>query len=161
MKPIKVFFNGKRLKDIYPHATRYQLFKYRLARFFRKLTITTLTAIILILAFQLGGIFNPTLTYQRVEAIKEVEKESPVLDRISMCESTSSHYDKNGQVLIRPNTNGTVDIGEYQINSVWFKKATELGLDLTKPQDNKAMAMWIYKNRGTGDWSSSSKCWNK
>jgi hypothetical protein len=62
---------------------------------------------------------------------------------------------------MRSNTNKSVDIGKYQINSVWFKKATELGLDITKEEDNEAMAYWIYENRGTGDWYSSQSCWSK
>jgi len=60
---------------------------------------------------------------------------------------------------MRANTNGTVDIGEYQVNGFyWGKKASELGLDLTKEADNKKMAEWIYANKGTGDWYSQ-KCW--
>jgi hypothetical protein len=62
---------------------------------------------------------------------------------------------------MRANTNKTVDIGRYQINSVWNKKASELGLDLTIEADNEKMAYWIYENRGTGDWYSSEKCWKK
>ena len=99
------------------------------------------------------------------EVIKEVKIEAPVMDRIAGCESQGNrnskgtHYDKNGQVLMRSNTNRTVDLGKYQINTVWFAKATELGLDLTKEDDNKKMAEWKYANRGTDDWSASAKCW--
>ena len=89
--------------------------------------------------------------------IKEVP---PVLKRIAKCESGDMHY-KNGQVIFNANSNGTVDRGRYQINSVWDKKATELGLDLSKEKDNESMAMWIYENRGTEDWYSSKSCWNK
>jgi hypothetical protein len=59
------------------------------------------------------------------------------------------------------NTNKTVDIGRYQINTVWFAKATELGLDLTNEQDNYKMAVYIYTNFGTEPWVYSKKCWNK
>lgn len=94
-----------------------------------------------------------------VEVIKEPEY--PILDRIAQCESKNKHYGKSGQVLMVPNTNGTVDVGRHQINTVWFAKATELGLDITKEEDNRAMAEWIYLNRGTEDWYSSKKCWQK
>lgn len=167
MKPIKVMWNGKHLRNIYPHATKYQVFKWKVKRFFRKVLIGTGAVIALTIIFQLGGLLNPALEYHTVEAIKEVEKPSPVLERIAGCESQGSaklkgtHYDKNGQVLMRSNTNKTVDVGKYQINSVWFAKATELGLDITKEKDNEEMAKWIYKNRGTGDWSASQKCWKK
>lgn len=89
-----------------------------------------------------------------------VSEEAPVLERIALCESGGKHY-KNGQVVFNANTDGTVDVGKYQINTVWFKKATELGLDITREADNHAMAKWIYSNRGTGDWSASQACWKK
>lgn len=98
--------------------------------------------------------------YAEKQVIKEIPRKSPVMARIAQCESGNSHIDKKtGQVVMRANKNGTVDVGLYQINSVWYKKASELGLDITKESDNEAMAMWIYENRGTGDWYSSAKCW--
>ena len=103
-----------------------------------------------------GGYGNPVVKAQLVK-----EDTAPVLLRIFKCESNNKHFDKNGQVLMRSNNNKTVDIGIAQINSVWFAKATELRLDLTKEGDNKEMAQWIYRNRGTDDWSASAKCWSK
>ena len=85
----------------------------------------------------------------------------PVLDRIAVCESNNKHFDKNGQVLMRGNSNKTVDVGIFQINSVWFSKATELGLDLTKEADNREFAKYLYTTRGTEDWVYSKKCWAK
>ena len=82
-----------------------------------------------------------------------------VMSRIEKCESGGSQYDKNGQVTIHVNTDGSYDIGLYQINSIWEKQATKLGYDLSKEKDNKAFATWLYENKGTGAWSSSSKCW--
>lgn len=89
--------------------------------------------------------------------IKEVP---PVMRAIAKCESGNIHF-KNGQVIFNANSNKTVDVGRYQINTVWNKKATELGLDITKEKDNEAMAMWIYENRGTEPWYSSKQCWNR
>jgi hypothetical protein len=100
-----------------------------------------------------------------IEKVKEVivnqEINYPVLERIAECESGNTHYDKNGQVLMRGNTNKTVDVGVMQINSVWFAKATELGLDLTKESDNREFAKYLYTTRGTEDWVYSKKCWQK
>lgn len=96
------------------------------------------------------------------ETIKEVPVKEipPVLKRIAKCESGDMHY-KNGQVIFNANSNGTVDRGRYQINSVWDKKATELGLDLSNEKDNEQFAMWLYENRGSEDWYSSKSCWNR
>lgn len=167
MKEIKVMWNGKHLRDIYPHATRFQVFKFRLKRFLRKVGILVGVTVLVVTVFELGGVLNPTLSYQTVEAIKEVETVSPVLQRIAGCESEGNskakgrQFDTNGQVLMRSNVNRSVDVGKYQINTVWFAKATELGYDITTEQGNEAMAMWIYKNRGTGDWYSSANCWKQ
>ncbi len=167
MKSIKVFYNGKRLRDIYPYATKWQVFKWKAKKLIRKILFWTGVSIAIVAIYQLGGLLNPALQYKTVEAIKEVETPSPIMERIAGCESQGSaklkgtHWDKNGQVLMRSNTNKSVDVGKYQINSVWFGKATELGLDITEESDNEQMAMWIYKNRGTGDWYASKSCWNK
>lgn len=102
------------------------------------------------------------------DGINVPQLDSPVLDRIGDCESgngksgSRSQYDKNGQVIMHPNKDGSIDIGMYQINKYhWAAKAKVLNLDLTKEEDNRKMAGWIYLNVGTGPWASSSKCWNK
>jgi len=172
MKSTKVFYMGKRLRDIYPHATAWQVFKYRVHKFLEKVFILALIVGAGYLLFEAGGYFNPKeVTLPPTQVIKEVEIEAPILDRIADCESgkrtpagkgvkgSARHYGPSGQVLMTGNNNKSVDVGKYAINSVWFAKATELGLDLTKEEDNKAMATWIYKNRGTGDWSASESCW--
>jgi hypothetical protein len=126
----------------------------------------------LIVAFELGTAQKELVaTKTFVAAVAHAEETAPVLARIADCESgarkangkavagSATHY-RYGQVAVNGNTNGSVDIGRYQINmSVWSKKANELGLDLSKEADNYKMALWIYENRGTGDWYSSESCW--
>ena len=115
--------------------------------------------------FMVGAFTYSTQTVTATTTIQTAP--SPVLDRIADCESGngtkgSASQFKNGQVVMRANTNGTIDIGKYQVNlTYWGKQATALHLDLTKEADNKAMAEYIYANVGTGPWSSSSNCWNK
>lgn len=84
----------------------------------------------------------------------------PVMARISKCESPTGQYAKDGQVARHVNKDGTVDIGAYMINSVHNKEASKMGYDLSREDDNKAFAAWLYANRGTGDWYSSARCWN-
>ena len=130
-------------------------------RLLRKVTILAFIAGLVFGAFQLGTNMSGSTTYAVQEKIVEVPKKSPVLERIAHCESNNMHFGKDGQVVYNANNNGSVDVGRYQINSVWNKKATELGLDITKEKDNEAMATWIYENRGTEDWYSSKKCWQR
>lgn len=166
-KGVRQIWFGRRLRDIYPHATRWQVFKYRVRVFLLRCFVIGILIGSIYGAFVAGGIYSPAVIYTKAEIIKEVESQAPIMDRIAGCESQGNaklpgtHWDKNGQVLMRSNTNRSVDVGKYQINTVWFAKATELGLDITLEADNKEMALWIYKNRGTEDWYSSRNCWMK
>lgn len=140
--------------------TRFQLFLLKAKRLFK----TSLKVVAMFCAIGWGMVagatYFPRIDIVEAEVIKEVAVKAPVMDKIAQCESGNSHIDKKtGQVLMRANTNKTVDVGKYQINSVWYKKATELGYDITKEVDNEKMAYWLYYNRGTGDWVYSQKCW--
>ncbi len=172
-KPIKVNRNGKYTEVLYltnqdksrSRSKWYQKLLDWSVMWVKRITWLSVASAGVYGILLLGGVIYPK--YKTVEAIVEVETVSPVLQRIAGCESQGSaklkgtHFDKNGQVLMRSNTNKTVDLGKYQINTVWFAKATELGIDLTTEEGNEQMAMWIYKNRGTGDWSASANCWKK
>lgn len=109
------------------------------------------------------GYEPPVTSFVEVVQAEEIEVDptAPILERIAKCESGGNHFGKSGQVLLSPNTNHTVDVGRYQINTVWFGKATELGLDITTEEGNYQMALWIFENRGTEDWYSSKHCWSK
>lgn len=159
-KPLKVFWNGKHLRDIYPHATRWEVFKFKVKRFFRKCVIVTVSILVIWLACIIYSKVNPSIIYTKAEVIKEVEVKAPVLDRIAKCESGGNHY-RNGQVIVNGNKNGSVDVGKYQINSLWFKKATEMGLNLTVEEDNTKFATYLYKTYGTEPWIWTKSCWNK
>lgn len=146
---------GKRLKDIYPHATRFQIFKFRLRKFLEKAFLVFVFFGTMCASYVLGGIINTTV------AIKEADRIiPPVMLRIAQCESSGSHF-RNGQVLVASNTNKSTDVGLFQINSINFKEATKLGYDVFTEQGNTDYAMYIYENRGTEAWHSSAKCWSK
>jgi len=139
----------------------------KVARFTKKWikrsAIVCIVAWMCVGALKAGQHYFPQTVYAEKTVEVQVDKGiPPVMQRIAKCESGNTHIDpKTGQVIMRSNTNNTVDVGRYQINSVWFKKATELGLDITKEKDNEKMAMFIYENYGTEDWVYSSKCWSK
>lgn len=144
---------------------KFSSLKTKIGRWFRISVVIILTAMLLFVVgmglYRAGGKYNPVTVIEEKEVIVEVVN-APILEKIAKCESNGSHYGKTGQVLMMGNDNGSVDVGKYQINvTTWGKKATEMGLDLTKEKDNKTMAEWIYANRGTEDWYLSKKCWNK
>lgn len=164
-KIIKVSYMGRKQSSIDLHRTYWGRVWYKIKLWFRRMVALSALGGSVYGLLVLGGLLFPQIHFQTVEAIVEVERPAAIMQRIAGCESQGSaklkgvHFDKNGQVLMRSNTNKSVDVGKYQINTVWFAKATELGLDITLEKDNEEMAMWIYKNRGTEDWYSSKACW--
>lgn len=163
-KPVKITINGRKQGYVDLHRTFWGRVWYKIVLWTKRILKLTATCGLMYGVFMLGGIFNPQTHYIQAEQVNTVP---PILQRISACETQGTvkmkgtHYDKNGQVLMRSNTNKTVDIGKYQINTVWFSKATSLGYDVTTEKGNEDMAKWIYANRGTGDWSASANCWRQ
>lgn len=159
----KVFYNGEQIRT---KSGKFSSFKskVRTAWYYTKVATAVLTINAIVVGIAVASLSTTTVTAST--EVVQAPVVSPVLDRIADCESgngtkgSATQY-KNGQVVMNANTNGTIDIGKYQVNlTYWGKQATALGFDLTKEADNKAMAEWIYANKGTGDWSSSQKCWS-
>ena len=152
--PIKVHeYWRNKPRNIYIGVTRFQRFK----RFMKGLLLKGVVAAIVLGIYTIGT-WNSETVIAFQEKIVYAETPYPVLERIAQCESHTSHYDKNGQVLI----NTTRDVGVFQINvPIWGKKATEMGLNLMEEKDNREFALWLYKNYGTIPWIHSQKCWNK
>lgn len=85
---------------------------------------------------------------------------APILKKIAIAESGDRQFDANGLPVLHANTNGSVDIGRYQINNrVWGAKAKELGFNLITDEGQTAMATWLLQNMGTEPWQSSGKGW--
>lgn len=59
-------WNGKKLRDIYPHATGWQVFKWKVGKFFRKVFITAIILGVIYLAYIIFAEFNK-IKYQAVE----------------------------------------------------------------------------------------------
>jgi hypothetical protein len=64
-----------------------------------------------------------------------VEEPAAIMNRIAGCESEGNrnsigkHYRKDGTLVIGINTNKTIDIGRWQINSHWEDEARAMGMD--------------------------------
>ena len=148
-------WNGKEVRDNRGRFTSY----WKKIKWFCKRVVIGVGVCFIALGLYVGGQVNVKLP----ELIPVVEAEdtlAPILERIAKCESPSGHT-KNGKVVFARNTNGTTDIGKFQINTIWLPQAAELGLNLSVEEDNTKFAEWLYANRGTSDWFSSSKCWQK
>ena len=133
--------------------------------FIRKLGVYTKRTILVsgMLTIIGYGYYAGTMTKIAIadtQIIMVVSTSTPaVLERIEKCESSLQQKNKQGQVLIHVNSDGSYDQGFAQINSVWNAEATKLGYDLTKESDNKAFALYLFNEHGSSPWSSSVKCW--
>lgn len=172
-KPVRVTKNGRHQGYIDLHRSWFGRLWYQIkaiCKFIAKWTIIICTIGLFFYGYYLS---HPKTIYTNAEIIKEVESLAPVLKRIAQAESHNSHFctealikskmcadGELGQVLVRSNTNNTIDVGRYQINVYyWGKQATAQGLNIFDEQDNEKMAIWIYKNYGTEPWYSSGKNW--
>jgi len=167
MKKTKIF-NGNQyigaFEATHKKYTRFQVMKYNLAQFMRKVFIvmvgTAFTTIIFIVMKDIYITRELDKLNQATPVVEETKELPAVMQRIAQCESGNKHFKDNGQVVTNANTNGTVDIGRFQINEkVWGKKAGELQLNLADEKDNITFAMWVYENYGTEDWKFSAHCW--
>lgn len=85
---------------------------------------------------------------------------APILQKICMAESGCKQFDVSGLPVMHANTNGSVDIGKYQINNkIWGAKAKELNMDILTESGQDSLARWILLNRGSTAWNSSAKGW--
>ncbi len=144
---------------------RFDSFKakvYRATHFTMKWSAILAALILTVLGTQLYDEYVAINTVSVAWAdTKAVDAPIAILDRIAQCESKGHQLNPNGQVLLNVNTNGTVDIGKYQINSIHEAEATKLGFDLFTESGNTAYAKYLFLNRGSGDWSSSAACWRR
>lgn len=78
--------------------------------------------------------------------------------QIARCESHFRHTLSDGSVL--QGVVDSADTGVMQINTRYHgEKAVQMGLDLTKLEDNLAYARNLYERQGTQPWNASSACW--
>ena len=118
-----------------------------------------------------AALTNEVVAYADTVEVRYIEKNEipPIMQRIADCESgeggkegTGKQFLKNGRIVQNHNTDGTYDLGKWQINfERHFDEIVRLKLDVLTEAGNQAYAMYLYENRGTGDWMASAKCWRR
>jgi hypothetical protein len=170
MKQTKIFYGRDLIGRFACDGRKYTKFQIQMfyAKRAAKRTVTIAAIIVTAGWIMTAGIYyakaniQPEIAWAKEIVVVPVTVIPPVMQRIAVCESNGKHFDpKTGQVYMLANTNKTVDVGKYMINTVWHKKAKELGFDITTEKGNEAMAYWIYQNIGTSPWSFSASCWSK
>ncbi len=160
----RVYYQGKQIRTV---AGRFDSLKAKFYRFIRKVLQFSAVVAILALVFAFGGAFYSTQTI--TVSANTIEVHSNILDRIADCESgngtkgSGKQFLSNGNVVTLLNTNGSIDVGKYQINQSvsHLQLEAKLGLNVLTLEGNTAMANYIYANEGTSPWSSSQHCWSR
>lgn len=166
---------GKPLKEIYPHATKLQVIRYKFNKFMEKVLLASFLLGTVYGAFYAGRATTTPVFVQaedkssqmyqdKIEALKD-----SVLEKLSACES-AGHKESDGVIIM--DTNNKLSIGQFQwqISSVKHyyklmtgksltsKEATILALD---KEESKKLAKYVAfstKNKIGKDWAN---CNNK
>lgn len=165
---------GKRLKDVYPHASKFQVFKYKTGIIAAKTLKMALVATFLAGAgygvFKAGQA-SPELTYAREQVVvdnlpKKVEQlKSEILADLKKCESQGHTED---DAIIIMDTNNKLSYGLYMFQrdtvthyyktlyqkDITKKEAVEIALDEQKAEQ---LARDILFTVGARDWYNCSK----
>ena len=160
----------ERLRDIYPHATKWQVMKWKFRKFVRFILKTTaiggVTGGALYLAFFLGQYTVPATIYaERIDNMpwKVEQLKNDVVNQIKSCES-GGHKEEDGLIIL--DTNNKMSIGQLQFQTntvkhyyktlydkvITTKEAIEIAIDTDKAtalakdiifQTDKGLTNWI------------------
>lgn len=164
MKTIKVSWNGKRLKDVYPYATKWQVVKYRVKRLVRKCLIVSLGMAIVYGAFLVGQASRPIeiKAEQDTLGLKVNELKGALLDQLKACENG-----EGAVIVFDSNKKASVGSYQFQIDTVKHyykafygqelstKEAVLLALDDEKARDLASKI--IFEKNGLNNWYNCSK----
>jgi len=142
-KAIKVFFHGERLRDIYPHASKWQVFKWKVRKFIRKVTIVSIACAALYGAFVVGSkSFHETAYQAQAEKITTVEVQvdnlsekiaqikAEAVEGIRKCES-AGHPESDGIIIFDSNAKASIGSFQFQKTTVQHYMKVLYGKDIT------------------------------
>ena len=131
LKKQNVFFMGKKMCEIYPYASKWQVLKFKVRKFFRKVIIASFCIGVVYGAFKIGSVVSAdTVTYATQEVVKsdnslkaKIETlKWQIIDTLQSCES-GELGDDYGLVTFDPDKSGkTANIASYGL--LQFKKPT-------------------------------------
>lgn len=120
LKALPVTWNGQPMRMIYPHATRFQVFKFKAMKFLVKVVKITLVGIggglLIAFSFKIGQFFPATYKIASSPTVDNLpvkihELKSSLLTTLNDCESPAN-TEHNKPVII--DTNHEVSIGAYR-----------------------------------------------
>lgn len=170
-KAIKVFYGDVRLKDIYPYATKWQVFKYRTMRAIRRTFMVASIALAGVLVIQTARYIFPVKAYAtnifvdnltpKIDELKE-----KAVSTIRDCER-AGHSEDDGILIFDSNNKASIGTYQYQKATVIYyyhtlynktitpKDAVLIALDDDKAHDLTKDVLFKTKN-GTSNWYNCS-----
>ena len=173
---MKVMWNGKRLKDVYVGATKWQVFKYRVGQFVRQVVKCIIVLLFILAGLFIGSQYMPREVYvsQTVDSSKEMftqkieDLKNDVVLKLAACESAGYTED---QAIIIMDTNNRLSFGQLQFQTrtiihyykvlygkdITPKQAVLIALDTPKASELARDIIFKTKNKVTGDWYNCGK----
>lgn len=178
MKKMKVFIQGKRMRDIYPFASKYQVFKYRVRKFFRRLMLIVVGTIVVFIAGTIIRELFPVTVY-------EVQEKEVVLDNLKIKvdqlkgeiiadikKGECGHYtDDDGIIIFDSNKKASIGCYQFQKDTVIYYYKKFYGKDITGREavlialDDQKASELTYKivfgeENGWRNWYNTGKKYN-
>lgn len=146
LRATKVFAGEKRLKDVYPYATKWEVIKFRAMRLFKQILIgTAMVGIlvgVLIGAYQTGAkTVQPITMYAEkkvdVSDMALAEKidslKNGVVEKIRKCES-AGYKETDGVIVFDTNNKASIGTMQFQVNTVIYYTKKLYGKDITRKE---------------------------
>ncbi len=122
---------GQRMCDVYPHATRWQVFKFKVRDAFRKCMVAVFFLALLVGTYKSGSFLSPRMVVANNEITKSVDSlpskiedlKTDVVTRLSNCERAGLTED-DGIIIYDDNASGTLGNQIPSIGVLQFKKST-------------------------------------
>ncbi len=157
-RTLRVIYNFQPMLNYYPHATGFKVFKWKLGRCVRNVSILALFVITGYGSARVYNYLSPVTVYADREVIVTVQATSTMpsmLKRICTAESGFKQFNKNGTV-VRGMVNPS-DIGICQINEpINNDLARKLGFDIYTEKGNLEFAQYLFNERGVQPWMASA-----
>ena len=172
---LKVTYMGEPLKNIYPHATKWQVFKYKFALFMRKTLIVSMIVGAVYGSFHIGRATTEPVFLQAEDKSKamfmsKVDKlKEEVANQLMACES-AGHTEDDGIIIFDSNAKASIGNFQFQKDTVIHyykvlygktitpKEAVLIALDQDKARSLAIDVMFTTKNKAGRDWFN---CANK
>ena len=170
MKKTRVYVNGKRFNDIYVGKTNWQVFRYRVGRFFRRLLVLSTFAAIIFFSLQIGRHSYPVTKFVQAEDTMAAKVETMKWELVHNIQTheAAGHTEDDGIIIFDTNKEMSIGTYQYQKKTVIYYYKSLYGKDITPKEavlialdDEKAEQLTydvLFKTeKGWSNWFNASK----